>query len=265
MPSSIKSAAAKRSIINSKWIKTKFLLQHPVLRKYIPETVRYSSENLNDMLDKYGMVYIKPNKGSCGNGVIKVIKYSRNKYGYHIGEAPRSFSSYKDMYQSLCKKKYNRDYLIQKGIDLLTYQKRIFDIRVMMQKNPEYKWECSGYIGRLAHPKKVVTNFHNSGKPMTVEALLEPHMQGERKKAYIRSLIKIGDQIASEFQKSYPGMKELGVDIGIDASMKPWIIEVNSYPDAYIFNQLKNKTMFRRVLFLKKWNGRLKTKKSSKK
>lgn len=60
--------------------------------------------------------------------------------------------------------------------------------------------------------------------------------------------------MAKEFHKNHSGFKEIGLDIGLDSALKPWIIEVNTRPDAYIFNQLKDKTMFRRVIYLKKWH-----------
>lgn len=250
-----------QSTLVSKWLKTKILLKHPRLSQLIPTTVMYSRESLNTMLNKHKMVYVKPVNGSCGNGVIKVIKYSETKYAYHSGTSPRSFTTFSGLYSALGARKLNRPYLIQQGIHLLKYQERIFDIRIMIQKNEVKKWEVSGYIGRLAHPQKVVTNFHNSGKPLPLETLLSPYLKGDKKKEYIRKLVNTGYEVADAFQKKHPGFKELGLDIGIDTDMKPWIIEVNTYPDAYIFNQLKEKKMFRRVIQLKRINGLLKARK----
>ncbi|SMF84270.1 YheC/D like ATP-grasp [Paenibacillus uliginis N3/975] len=261
MPSKEMPPPKKLSTLGSKWSKTKILLKHPRLRQFVPDTRIYSYENLYVMLTKHKMVYIKPVKGSCGNGVIKVVKHNEHKYAYHLGTNPRSFKTYKDLYSSLGKSKLKREYIVQQGVDLLTYQNRIFDIRIMIQKNDEKKWESTGYIGRLAHPQKIVTNFHNSGKPLPLEILLSPYLQGVKKKEYIDTLKDLGDQIAEEFHKRFPGFKEVGLDLGIDSSLKPWIIEVNTRPDAYIFNQLKDKTMFRRVLYLKRWNGLLNYKK----
>lgn len=261
MPIKERPNPKKLTTLGSKWSKTKILLKHPQLRQFVPATRIYSYENLYDMLNKHKMVYIKPVKGSCGIGVIKVVKHNENKYAYHIGSNPRSFKTYKDLYSSLGKSKLNREYIVQRGINLLTYQNRIFDIRIMIQMNDEKKWESTGYIGRLAHPKKIVTNFHNSGKPLPLETLLSPYLRGGKQKEYIDTLKDLGDQITEEFHKRFPGFKEVGLDLGIDASLKPWIIEVNTRPDAYIFNQLKDKSMFRRVLYLKRLNGLLHYKK----
>lgn len=255
MPAQENNARQQLATLGSKWTKTKFLLKHPVLRKHVPDTNLYSSNTLLEMLNKHQVVYVKPSKGTSGNGVIKVVKHNNSKFTYHAGTAPRSFSTYKEMFTSLEQTKYSGEHIVQKGIDLLKYKGLIFDLRVMVQKNEKKQWEVTAYIGRLAHPKKAVTNFHNGGTPMPLEALLRPFLSDDKNTKYIQSLKDLGYRIATEFHKSFPKFTEVGIDFGLDSSMKPWIIEVNTRPDAYIFDQLKDKKMFQRVIFLKKFNG----------
>ncbi|MCY9661652.1 YheC/YheD family protein [Paenibacillus chondroitinus] len=240
--------------IGSKWVKTKVLLLNKELRRFVPETRVYSQSNLFQMLNKHKMVYVKPINGSCGQGVIRVEKY--DKYRYQAGKTVKSFGTFQSLFAALSKAKLNRSYLVQQGIHLLTHQKRIFDTRIMVQKNTHKKWETTGYIGRVAHPRKIVTNFHNSGKPLPLELLLGSHLKNQQKSDYIQSLRHLGYRIARHYQKSYPGFKEIGVDIGIDKHLKPWVLEVNTAPDPFIFNQLKDKKMFFKVLRYARVNGR---------
>ncbi|MBP1966595.1 YheC/YheD family protein [Paenibacillus aceris] len=240
--------------IGSKWVKTKVLLLNKELRKFVPDTKIYNQTNLLAMLNKHKMVYVKPTNGSAGHGVIRVEK--RDKYSFQSGQTARSFPTFLGLYTALNKSKLNRTYLIQQGIHLLTHQNRIFDIRIMVQKNAKRAWETTGYIGRVAHPRKIVTNFHNSGKPLPLEILLSSYLKNEKKKDYIKSLQHLGYQIAAHYQKVYPGFKEIGIDIGIDKNLKPWVLEVNTAPDPFIFNQLKDKRMFFKVLRFARGNGR---------
>ncbi len=90
-----------------------------------------------------------------------------------------------------------------------------------------------------------------------METLLTAYMPSRKKAAFNRMLGNLGHKIALHFNRTHPGFKEIGIDIGIDKQMKPWIIEVNSRPDPYIFNSLKNKSMYRKIYRYAKAYGRI--------
>ena len=58
----------------SKWELNEILEKNEELLQYIPETRWLNQENLAEMLDTYGMVYVKPDNWTWGRGVIKVEK-----------------------------------------------------------------------------------------------------------------------------------------------------------------------------------------------
>lgn len=240
-----------KSTLTSKWIKTKVLLRSPEISALIPETARLTRENAKRMLDKYGMVYIKPEVGTYGNGVIRAERRTGERgavYWFQSGAKQRTFSTFEAFYASLKPVTKGRSYLIQKGIDLLKAGGRRFDIRVMVQRGPRGIWETTGLIGRVAGKGKIVTNYHAGGKPTAVEKLLAPHTDAAQLAATIKRLKKLGKDIGQFYKKNYPGFKQLGVDVGLDRSLTPWIIEVNTSPDPFIFNQLSDKSMYRKVM-----------------
>jgi glutathione synthase/RimK-type ligase-like ATP-grasp enzyme len=252
-----------RKTLTSKWTKTIVLLKNSKLRTYVPETKLFDKSSVLLLLKKYRMVYVKPINGSFGNGVIRVQRKRTNNgytYEYQHGTVSRSFTNYDALFSSLSRSKLKRRYLVQKGIRLLKFNKRVLDVRIMVQKNTKRKWEATGYIGRVAHPKKIVTNFHNSGKPLPLEVLLKHRVNGEQRRKYIGGLKKLGCQIALHLNRYYPGFSEIGVDLGIDTGLKPWILEVNTAPDPFIFNQLRDKRMFNKVIHYARSNGRFRKK-----
>ncbi|NBD25042.1 YheC/YheD family protein [Paenibacillus glycinis] len=233
--------------VKSKWAKTKVLLLSEQLRERIPVTKRWNIPELEAMLDEHGMVYVKPDQGTFGLGVVRVEKNADLAYTYQTGTVPQRFGSFDKMAASLQKRIGSRPYLIQQGIPLLTYDGLRFDIRVMVQHNPKHVWETTGIIGRLSHPQKIVTNYHSGGVPMAFDKLMQPHVTQPQIDSYKMWLADIGKSVAAQLQTRYPRLKEIGIDIAIDESLRPWILEVNTLPDPYIFRKLGDKTMFRRI------------------
>lgn len=247
-----------RSVLLSKWIKTKVLLGSDAVRPYIPDTRKFSKSTLKSMLDSYKMVYVKPEIGTYGNGVIRVEQLKTGEYHYQIDKKIKTFRDYTTFYQSLSKKIGKRSYLIQKGIHLVKYNKQRFDLRVMVQLSPQRIWETTGLIGRVAQPGKIVTNYHNGGKLVAAKRLISSHLSSAQTDKVIHTLNKLGVTTAKHLHKKYPGFRQIGLDIGFDRTWTPWIIEVNTNPDPYIFNKLADKSMYRKVMSYKRASTKMK-------
>ncbi|WP_068785847.1 YheC/YheD family protein [Paenibacillus phocaensis] len=246
----MKSSQHSRHVI-SKWKKNAVLMQSRELRAYLPETCQFSKEQLQRMLAKYKMVYVKPVNGTWGNGVMRV-EFKPNQrqgtYQFQLEKTVRTCGSFDELYTSIRKYKRKGRYLVQQGIDLLKYDQRRFDLRVMVQRTPQKIWKTTGIIGRLAHPKKIVTNYHSDGQLVPVETLLSPYLKEARLKSYLITLQNFGEDIANHMKISFPGLRELGVDVAIDQKLRPWILEVNTSPDPFIFRKLKDKNIFRKIM-----------------
>lgn len=248
-----------KSTLTSKWTKTQSLSQHKRLVSFVPETRLYNRPAVFAMLEKHRMVYVKPVKGSGGKGVIRAEKRPRArkaKYRYQFESRRSGFARFRPFFRSLNRARLRRAYLVQQGIPLLKYAGRIFDVRIMVQRTPTRPWTVTAYIGRLAHPAKIVTNYHNEGTPIRLETLLSPYLRGTKLRQYRVMLQRLGLSIAKHLHKKHPHVRELGVDFGIDHALKPWVLEVNTGPDVHIFRKLKDKSMFARALRYSKANGR---------
>ncbi len=234
--------------VRSKWAKTKVLLRSSEMHEYIPLTKRFGRETLHGMLQDYGMVYVKPVSGTYGNGVIRVERVRESGgYRYQIETKERTAPSMDALYEALSPYASRKGYIVQKGIHLLKHRGRRFDLRVMVQKNLSNRWETSGIIGRLAHPRKIITNYHSGGTMMSIEQLMSSHLSASETSALKDRLRRLGVMIGKQLSTAYPGLKELGVDVAIDTKFHPWVLEVNTKPHPYIFNKLADKTMHRKV------------------
>jgi len=234
--------------VGSKWVKTAAIERYRRLRRHVPETRKLSRTNLEELLNRYGMVYVKPDTGTYGKGVMKIGKLQGGGYYSREKDRTRYHGSREALYRAIAARSRGRRYLVQQGIHLLAYRGRLFDVRVMVQKNPQRKWETTGIIGRAARPSYVVTNYHSGGRPMDVRTLLAPHLTVPQIRAMTARLSRIGRDAAAALGSVYPGVNMVGADIGVDARRNCWIIELNTSPDPYLFRFLKDRSVSRKVL-----------------
>jgi hypothetical protein len=242
--------------VGSKWRKTAALLRRKSLRNIIPKTSRFNRPQLLAMLSQFGMVYVKPDTGSHGIGVMRAEKLG-GQYRFQANERLWTYSSFDKFYEAIRKKTKGKTYLIQRGVHLLKYKSRRFDLRVMVQLSPRNAWETTGIIGRVAAPRKIVTNYHNGGTLMAVHRLLGSHAGKGVIAKNVQSLKRIGVMAGQAMRNRFPGVCEIGVDVGMDRSMTPWILEVNTAPDPYIFRKLPDPAIFRKIRRYAKAYGRL--------
>lgn len=244
-----------QSIVTSKLLKTKLLLHHPELAKHIPATRPFTRCHLLRMLERYRMVYVKPDRGSLGIGVMRVEKRG-SSYRYQSGVRLFMFRTYEELFRSVSKRIGGKRYLIQQGIHMLTYTKCPFDFRVMIQRNPSRKWEPTGTVGRVAHPRKVVTNGSQGSTIYPAADLLKPHVRDGKTAGLLDRMNRIARLTAALFSRTYPAMNELGLDIAVDRSLTPWILEVNTRPDPCPFTKLKQRHTINKIVAYGKAYGR---------
>ncbi|MDR6554777.1 YheC/YheD family protein [Paenibacillus qinlingensis] len=241
--------------VSSKWIKTRIMIRNVKLRQYVPTTHPFDRSRLSSMLAQHNMLYVKPDIGSLGIGVMRVEKRG-GTYRYQSGVNIYRFPTFERMYQSLQRRCGTKRYLIQKGIYVLTHEGSPYDFRVMVQRAPSGKWVCTGTAARVAHPQKAVTNGSQGGTIYSPYDLLEPRFGVDATSILMFKMEKIAYWTSAQLSRTYPGMNELGIDIAVDQGLKPWILEVNTRPDPCPFTKLEDKSIIRRIVRLGRANGR---------
>ncbi|QGT99328.1 hypothetical protein SYNTR_0735 [Candidatus Syntrophocurvum alkaliphilum] len=216
------------------------LIKHETSKQFIPETNRFSYENLKKYLHSYNEVFIKPKNNSTGKGIIKVIKANRGYY-YSFAESKKnkwySSPTIERLYRSLRFKVPNKsNYLIQMGIPLLKMNGRIFDLRAQVQKNGNGQWVLTGIAVRLAALGKFVTHIPNGGRAAEFNKVIKEIYKNElaKEERVINELKIITKQIPRILENELQiNLGVLSLDLGIDTQGKMWIIEINSKPASF--------------------------------
>lgn len=284
--------------VSSKWTKTVVLQRSRTVNEYIPVTRQYDRQTLERMTELFELNYIKPDHGTYGNGVMRVktvhafsepptsdhsnaeeditddpsLAESNSQdletsslqvttYELQYGTKQEFYPTLDELHQALEERIQGHLYLIQQGIPLLKHEDLPFDLRVLTQKNLKNNWETTGILGRIAAPGKIITNIHGGGRLATFEELVLPHLQATGFQKLRSELYRLGIHTAVQLQKSFPRLKEIGIDIALDETGRPWILEVNTLPGIYAFGLLPDKEAYRRIKRYAIAYGRLPSKK----
>lgn len=209
----------------------KYLSADKKMKSHIPETVSFSREHLEIMLDRFDTLYVKPDFGFQGRGIFKL---KRTRSGYELYEIVgkkqirKTFASISKVYHRL-KKKSAGKLIIQKGITLDRVKDRPYDIRAMVQRKPRGSWVCTGFMVKVGGRNKIVTNYYQGGAIYTMKRLgAEQGISSKETAGRVRKLTGTALRISRILSKQRSGMHELGIDFAYDKQGHLWVLEVNS-------------------------------------
>lgn len=231
--------------LRGKWQMYRIVRRYEDLRPHLPETRLASVRNLAHMLSRYETLYVKPIYGSGGTG-IACIRHWRGGYIVdRVGRPRLRARSLAAVVASLGG--LNRRYLIQQGLKLNYLHGRPFDIRCIVQKNGEGKWQVSGKAVRVGRPGRITSNLHTGGRAYSVPGLLQRYFP-ERAEQMEQEIDALALRVAEVMDRHAGPLCDLGLDLGIDNEGKLWIIEVNSKPGRKVFLLMGDRAGRQRVV-----------------
>lgn len=226
-----------------KWEAYRVFKRNPDMLPYLPETRFINSfRQVEIMAKKYRAIYLKPVNGTKGKNIIRVTRNRKSPgyfYQYHCnsGLCKGSASDLVQLRKKLRPVMTGKSYLVQKEINLLCYEGGIVDIRVMVQKDHNGKWEVTGMACRVGKPGAITSNISGGGSGMRVETALSKSFFSKKQVDQIIETIVFVAITAVKSVEDYLGnCGEAGVDIGVDKYGKVWFIEANLRPARRVFS-----------------------------
>lgn len=238
--------------VASKMKKTFVIQKNKKISPYLPETYWHTSDNVKKILDKHTCAFLKPDVGGGGSGAIKIIKQSHNKLLCKTLKTSETIHS-SQLISWLSKRKLStRRYIVQQGIDLAQVNGKPFDIRIYLQK-PSSNWVISGVGVKVAPPGRIVTNLCKGSKPESLDTVISQICPDPSRASKLKNdLYKLSYDISKTLNNQFKGLRELGIDIGLDKKLGIWVFEVNTKPLHNMFKQLHNGNMYRTIIRNKK-------------
>jgi glutathione synthase/RimK-type ligase-like ATP-grasp enzyme len=231
----------KTQIFNEKFLnKTEVfqaLKKDKTLLKYLPESYPLRSySTLKSMCSRHSSVFIKPNLGSLGKGIIRVTRQTNQSYVCHFaninGSKKQTYSSTSQLFKTIANKMKIRRYQIQQGLNLISIGSRPIDFRALVQKNNKNEWQITSIVARIAGNHHFVSNLARGGTLSTVkDALSKANLPSGHVSVVNARLRKGAEEIAKGIERQIPRhFGELGVDLAVDVKGRVWLLEVNSKP-----------------------------------
>ncbi|WP_181348848.1 YheC/YheD family protein [Thalassobacillus sp. CUG 92003] len=227
--------------VNNKWHKHQILSGDPVLAPYLPQTKLFNETNVQQLLDDFSKIIIKPVKGSAGKGIIIVTEHAPQSYEVCTFNKTYTFKIREELVHYLSKKvSGSQAYLIQQYIPLLTINGRNVDFRFITQrKGLRHDWSITGKYARVAEPNVAITNFSLGSSIYTVDEALENSTLIAPPSDVLKRLDETTVSISSCLTRCFHYHLIWGCDLALDKEGNMWIIEVNSAPQTQGFLEKK--------------------------
>jgi len=239
----------------NKWTLYKWLRRNRATRKWIPETRRLTRPAvLSGMLRKHSFLFLKPIRGKAGVGImtVRVLSEGRRRYRLQIQEDQGSrtfrYGSLKTLWRRVRRESrlLGEPYIAQQGIPLVTAGNRRFDLRALVQKNGEGRWEVTGIGARVAGEGSITTHVPRGGHIEEPGKLLTAAFGGSRGLQMLGQAGEAALTLARQIERSSRSLLgEMSMDLGIDETGRIWFFEANSKPMKFDEPHIRKKSLER--------------------
>ena len=222
----------------NKWHLFEWLKGSRATARHVPQTKRLrSSRTLVSMLKNYNSLYLKPENGKAGKGIMRLLYRNDATLPYRLQiQGGRRNLTYKAasldrLWARIGKEKGSELYIVQQAIELATHRGRPFDLRILLQKNGRGSWSVTGIGARLAGARSITTHVPRGGSIEEPSSMLEGTFGSERAATILKSVPTTALLIARQIERACEyTLGEMSMDLGVDVNGGLWFFEANSRP-----------------------------------
>ncbi|WP_127530121.1 YheC/YheD family endospore coat-associated protein [Paenibacillus kobensis] len=220
------------------------------LKPYLLPTEQVqTSQQFIAFVHKHGSVMLKPINGWGGRGIIRITESKDRRYRVQTNGKPAADLSQAGLASYVKGILGQGRHVMQKWIDIRNKDGQVYDIRALMQKNGEGKWQLTGMAVREGKNGSITSNIKSGGNAHGVQEYLESQFNEEEGQALTSSIVEVAEYIPPYTEKSYRSrLFELGIDLAVDRSGKLWLIEINIKPGKSIMHRVYGRKAWEKCL-----------------
>ncbi|KMM36902.1 putative amidoligase domain-containing protein [Guptibacillus hwajinpoensis] len=223
-------------LTGDKW-KTHQLLSNDY-GNHLPETKSLKQpEDLVNMLNKHGEVFVKPVGGALSMGINRILRKPTNIIMTDVQQnTSHDFANIDELLIYMAPHIKHTDYVIQEGIRRKQYNGYNVEIRVYMQKGIKNRWLRTGMVARLSN-EDVLTEESEINLRVS-KVLLHLYPDSTERKLISKQIGKLAGGIVETVQDEVGTFGEIAVDLCIDQYDSIKLLEINAKPDN-LFSQIR--------------------------
>ncbi|MNJ32245.1 Endospore coat-associated protein YheD [compost metagenome] len=242
----IHSLAAQGTIIfnrNNRYGKDvihRLLQENPSLSHCLPATVEAAPSSLSCMMAQYDDLILKPVRGSVGQGIMRL---QRDSLGWCLTYPSKTKKAWitdridqAKLPAWLHRQIFDTPYLVQERIPLAEYDSSPLDLRVSVQRGALGAWGVTGMFLKVAPKNSFISNIAKGASVYPTQLLAKCFPSKLAADALCR-VEALSLSIARYLSSRLPLLADLGMDIGLTQSGKPYFIECNGRDQRYGFRK----------------------------
>lgn len=220
----------------------RLLWNAPHLRGYLPEAAPAKPAALRAMMSRYSDLMLKPIRGSVGYGIMRLRRNEQSweliyaskdkKNEWRTAKLPQG-----DLPLWTRRLLQQTPYLVQERIPLAEYDSRPIDLRVTVQRGGLGEWAVTGLFAKVARKGSFLCNIAKGGEVIPAAELLVHVLSPHSASAALAHAEALALAISRYLGKQLPLLADLGLDIGLTMSGRPYLIECNGRDQRYGFRK----------------------------
>ncbi len=220
------------------------------LGPHLPGTGPLTAEFLHILMETNDDLYVKPDALYKGKGVCRLKRVGSGWEIWTREEGENRTLRVADEQEVLPALSGMLEpdvtYVVQEGLPLAAYLGNRFDLRSLVQRAGDGKWQVTGVVARIAPEGSAITSPRSGGQIAPIESALQ-YAFGPQATAIRAEIDRVSLALAERIDQRLGPCVELGLDLGVLEDGRVMLIEVNGIPLRVSLERLRDPLIGERI------------------